>query len=69
MNATIPAPAPAIEPQPVVPTIPTHEVGPVAFPPSAELAGWFGGLQQRQVEVDRRRAEELARLRAIQDRD
>jgi hypothetical protein len=39
------------------------------FAPSAELGDQLRRLRKAQVEIDRRRAEELARLREIQDRD
>lgn len=39
------------------------------FAPSAELAGHLNELHRKQEAIERRKAEELARLRAIQDRD
>ncbi len=42
---------------------------PDPFPPSPELAAALGRMAREQQEVGRRQAEELARLRAIQDRD
>ena len=39
------------------------------FPPSAELGRQLQSLGQEQAEIDRKKAEELARLREIQDRD
>jgi hypothetical protein len=42
---------------------------PAVFRPSAELGEQLQHLEKAQAEIDRRRAEELARLRAIQDRD
>jgi hypothetical protein len=55
-----------------VKTLPRREpaVDPAAvFRPSAELGEQLQHLEKAQAEIDRRRAEELARLRAIQDRD
>jgi len=40
-----------------------------SFPASAELGESFDRLAEAQAEVDRKKVEELARLRAIQDRD
>ena len=40
-----------------------------SFPPSAELGRQLQTLGQEQAEIDCKKAEELARLRAIQDRD
>lgn len=39
------------------------------FPRSAELADQLETLEVAQAEIDRRKAEQLARLREIQDRD
>ena len=39
------------------------------FPPSAELGEQLQHLEHAQAEIDRKHAEELARLREIQDRD
>jgi hypothetical protein len=39
------------------------------FAPSAELGEQLQHLEQAQAEIDRKQAEELARLRALQDRD
>jgi hypothetical protein len=39
------------------------------FAPSAELDDQLRRLQEAQVVIDRREAEELARLREIQNRD
>jgi hypothetical protein len=39
------------------------------FPPSAELGEQLNGLEEAQIEIDRKKAEELARLRDLQDRD
>jgi hypothetical protein len=50
------APAPNTEP-------------PESFPPSGELGDQLHRLAEAQAEIDRRKAEELARLRAIQSRD
>jgi hypothetical protein len=42
---------------------------PPEFPPSEELGHQLQHLAELQAEVDRKKAEELARLREIQDRD
>jgi hypothetical protein len=42
---------------------------PDPFPPSAELGQQLQKLGQELAEIDRKKAEELTRLRAIQDRD
>ena len=56
--------------KPVLPVTPLPAGVPAnPFPPSAELGEALGRLAEKQVEIDRRKAEELARLRAIQDRD
>ena len=39
------------------------------FLPSSELGEQLERLEQAQVEIDRKQAEELARLRELQDRD
>jgi hypothetical protein len=39
------------------------------FLPSPELGEQLERLEQAQVEIDRKKAEELARLRELQDRD
>lgn len=39
------------------------------FPPSAELGDQLQHLADDQAEIDRKKAEELARLREIQSRD
>jgi hypothetical protein len=39
------------------------------FPPSAELGEQLERLEEAQAEIDRRKAEELAHLRELQDRD
>lgn len=39
------------------------------FVPSVELGDQLTGLFHAQAEIDRRAAEDLARLRALQDRD
>jgi hypothetical protein len=39
------------------------------FPPSAELGEQLQHLEKAQVEIDRRKTEELAGLRELQDRD
>ena len=44
-------------------------VEPAVFAPSAELGRQLEHLEHEQTEIDRRAAEELARLRALQDRD
>jgi hypothetical protein len=54
---------------PVIPS-PLPTVAPVvAFPPSPEVAAALTRAAAAQTEIDRKKAEELARLRAIQDRD
>ncbi|MBY0455759.1 MAG: hypothetical protein K2V38_00320 [Gemmataceae bacterium] len=55
---------PAVSP-PAAPAV----VPPDSFPPSAELGEQIARLAEAQAEIDRRKAEELARLRAIQSRD
>lgn len=55
-------PRPTVEPLP--PATPREP-----FPPSAELGEALRRAEQEQTEIDRRQAEELARLRAVQDRD
>jgi len=42
---------------------------PEFFPPSAELGEMLQTLAKAQAEIDRKKADELAQLRAIQDRD
>jgi hypothetical protein len=42
---------------------------PETFPASAELGDQLNRLAEAQAEIDRQKAEELARLRAIQSRD
>lgn len=66
---TVEASTPAVEPaSPLSP--PEQAVDPErVFAPSAELGDQLQGLEQAQAEIDRRQAEELARLRALQDRD
>jgi hypothetical protein len=62
-------PAPIVEP---VPPSPARELAvdpPAVFLPSAELGEQLQHLQKAQAEIDRGKAEELAHLRAIQDRD
>lgn len=56
---TLPARRPA--PPPSDPAVP--------FPASAELGDQLRHLSEAQAVIDRRKAEELARLRAVQDRD
>ena len=46
---------------------PNHE--PNVFAESPELGEQLERLQHEQAEIDRRAAEELARLRELQDRD
>lgn len=60
---TLPKPAPAapVQAPPVAPA--------PLFTPSAELADQLESLAQAQAEIDRKKPEELARLRALQDRD
>ena len=62
-------PTPVIEP--AHPSSPAETVGdpPAVFPPSVELGEQLRHLQKAQAEIDRRKVEELARLREIQDRD
>ena len=52
---------------PLPPVMPTESVVPKQK--SAELGELLINLQQRQISIDRQKAEELARLRALQDRD
>ena len=59
--ATLPASLPASET-----LLDTPET---EFPPSAELGEQLSGMEEAQVEIDRKKAEELARLRELQDRD
>jgi hypothetical protein len=61
--------APVLEP--AHPSFPQEPAGdpPFVFPPSAELGEQLKHLQKAQAEIDRRKVEELARLRQIQDRD
>ena len=42
---------------------------PDPFPPAPQIAAALARMAQERAEIDRRHAEELARLRAIQDRD
>jgi hypothetical protein len=58
-----------LKPGPVRKSVPETLEAPPAFAPSAELGNQLQHLEQTQVEIDRCQAEELARLRAIQDRD
>jgi hypothetical protein len=70
MSATsLSRPAPVVEPEPL--PSPREPAGdpPTAFPPCAELGEQLRHLQEAQAEIDRRQAEELARLREIQNRD
>ena len=57
-----------LKPPPGTEPIPTTSETPL-FTPSVELGDQLQHLEQVQVEIDRRRVAELARLRAIQDRD
>lgn len=55
---------------PPKPAPPLHPAAPPdPFPPSPELAAALERMAREQEDVDRRKAEELARLRVIQDRD
>ena len=47
----------------------TDRQSPMVFPPSPELGKQLQHLQEAQAEIDRRKVDELARLREIQDRD
>jgi hypothetical protein len=70
MSVTTPnKPAPVIEPTPLPPTREPVGDPPAVFLPSAELGEQLQHLQKAQAKIDRRRAEELAHLREIQDRD
>ncbi len=61
-------PAPGIEPAHPSPQEPASN--PLAvFLPSAELGEQLRQLHQVQAKIDRRKVEELARLREIQNRD
>ena len=63
MTTTTPTkPVPASQP------LPTYQQ-PDPFPPSAELGQQLQSLGKEQAEIDRKKGEELARLREIQDRD
>jgi len=42
---------------------------PDPFPPAPEICAALERMARERAEIDRRQAEELARLRAIQDRD
>ena len=70
MPTTIPM-SPAKRPTP--PSNPTTKPVPaereVTFATSAELGEQLRNLEKAQVEIDRKKAEELARLRELQDRD
>jgi hypothetical protein len=61
-------PAVSLPAPPLAPEAPAPEGG-ALFPPSAELGDQLDGLAQAQADIDHRRAEELARLRQMQDRD
>jgi hypothetical protein len=56
---------------PAPPSSPGQPAGaaPAGFLPSPELGQQLQHLEQAQAEIDRRKAEALARLREIQDRD
>ena len=56
--------APPKPPRPLPPVAPAD-----AFPPSPEVAAALERMTREHEDIDRRKAEELARLRAIQDRD
>ena len=53
---------------PASPESPIQEAE-ATFLPSPELGEQLERLEQAQVEIDRKKAEELARLRELQDRD
>jgi len=55
-------------PSPSAPETPAVEPETV-FAPSAQLGDQLDNFGQAQAEIDRQKAAELARLRAIQDRD
>ena len=42
---------------------------PDPFPPAPEISAALERMARERAEIDRRQAEELTRLRAIQDRD
>jgi hypothetical protein len=65
LNESMPAVAPVPPPAPPMPAVDPAE----GFAPSAELDDQLRRLQEAQVVIDRREAEELARLREIQNRD
>jgi hypothetical protein len=67
MSAKTSSREPAVAP-PAAPRAPAAE-GDALFPPSAELGEQLDRLARAQADRDRRRAEELARLRELQDRD
>lgn len=58
---------PTSQPVPPAAAPPTDE--PKAFAESPELGEQLEHLQHEQATIDRRAAEELARLRELQDRD
>ncbi len=53
---------------PVTPNAPPRPAAD-PYPASPDLAADLARLHREQAEIDRRRAEELARLREVQDRD
>lgn len=55
--------------QPVPPERGAANDEPKAFDESAELGEQIERMQHEQAKIDRRAAEELARLRELQDRD
>jgi hypothetical protein len=62
-------PAPVQKPAPPLSEAEPAGDRPEVFPSCAELGEQLRRLGQVQAAIDRRAAEELARLRAIQDRD
>lgn len=61
-------PAPVVDPGPQA-TPAVADAPAVGFLPSTDLGDQLRHLHQEQTAIDRRRAEELARLREIQNRD
>jgi hypothetical protein len=58
-----------LKPIPEPPAAPLVDPLRDVFPPSLEVGDVLRGLHEEQDVLDRRKAEELARLREIQDRD